>query len=99
MSNRPLDTHAGDDDQIVRTIEPEESPSVAVVEAVSDVTGRDVTDLESLEHVVDTDALDSLFAPRANGHPRTGRFSFQYEGFDVSIAFDDSVTVRVHGHQ
>jgi hypothetical protein len=99
MSNRPLDNEAGADEGVtVRTIDPDGSPSVAVVQAVSDLTGRGVTELESLERVVDTDALDSLFAPRSNGEPRTGRFSFEYEGFAVSVSFDDAVTVRIHDH-
>jgi hypothetical protein len=100
MSNRPLDTDAGaDEDVTVRTVDPDGSPSVAVVQAVAELTGRDVTDLDSLERVVDTDALDALFAPRPNGERRTGRFSFEYEGFAVSISFDDAVTVRIHDHE
>lgn len=90
-----MDTASSDDADVIRSIDEGDSPSVAVVRAVSEATGRSVTELEPLEHTVDTDALDSLFSPRANDEPRTGRFSFEYAGLDVTISYHDYVEVRV----
>lgn len=44
-----------------------ESPSIAVVEAVAAVTGREPTDLPPLADRLDTDALDGLVAEEAPG--------------------------------
>lgn len=67
-------------------IGPNESASMAVVRAVSDVEGRDPCSLRPLAYVLDTDALDALFESRVNGQPRTGgHLSFVYSDCRVSI--------------
>lgn len=53
-----------------------------VVEAVAEATGREPTDLEPMGHILDPEALDSLFARREHA---CGRVSFQYAGCDVVV--------------
>lgn len=77
----------------VKSVENGESPSVAVVKAVVEETGRPIADLEPLEQTVDTDALDSLFAGQRNGEGRNGEFAFDYEGFHVTVLYDDGADV------
>jgi hypothetical protein len=65
-------------------------PSVAVVDAVAAAVGRDPLELPPLYSVLDTDALDALFASPANGQFRgPGSVAFEYADHDV--------TVRSHG--
>ncbi|MFC6756065.1 MULTISPECIES: HalOD1 output domain-containing protein [Haloarcula] len=69
------------------TRNPDTSMTVAVVEAVSSVENCEPTALPPLYRVVDTDALDALFAtgPGAGGD----------RGCAVSFAFSDShVTIE-----
>lgn len=64
-----------------------ETPSSAVVAAVSDVSGDDPTDIEPLYDVVDPDSLDDLFAPARS--PRlTGAVRFEYHGYPVTVTAD-----------
>lgn len=61
----------------------------AVIRAVSDAEGVDPEDLESpLYEAIDPDALDGLFAGRAN---TTGRIVFRYHGYTVTVSSDDRV--------
>ncbi|GAB3666333.1 HalOD1 output domain-containing protein [Halopiger thermotolerans] len=75
------------------------TPSRAVVEAVADAEGVSPTELrppeyEPLHAAVDPEALDSLFADRASGAPRSdGTVSFRYCGYQVTVAADGSVSV------
>ncbi|MFC7235509.1 HalOD1 output domain-containing protein [Halosegnis marinus] len=59
-----------------------------VVTALAEALGRDATAIRPLGEVVDTDALDALFA---DGNDRAVHVSFGYEGFDVSVGEDDVV--------
>ncbi|WP_313694335.1 HalOD1 output domain-containing protein [Halorarum halobium] len=56
---------------------------VGVVEAVASATGRDPLDLPSLEHHVDSEALDALVESAAAGSDL--RVSFDYAGVDVVV--------------
>lgn len=70
-------------------------PSIAVVEAVARVRDCDPTDMESLDKVVDTDALDALFTPRYDGTERDqGSVSFPYEDRHVTVYSDGRVVVE-----
>lgn len=63
-------------------------PSVAIIEAISEITDTDVTELNSLGEVtpMDVEALDELFQPTFTGVPREeGRVELVYEGFEVRI--------------
>lgn len=56
-----------------------DAPSVAVVMAMSEVSGDSPEDLETLYDVVDTDALDRLFAQPEKGDDRlVGSVEFEY---------------------
>lgn len=67
-------------------------PGIAVVAAVAEMRGVDPTDLDPLQHVIDTDALTELMRPRPRQEGFT-RISFDYEGATVTIATTDLITV------
>lgn len=77
----------------------EESPTLAVIEAVAEREDVAPTELEppryeSLYNVCNPEALDALFAPREDGTPRgSGQISFQFCGYDVTVESDGEVTV------
>lgn len=69
--------------------------STTVLGLVSAAADADPTDLSPLNGSVDPDALDSLFAPREDGSPRTpGSVSFYFEGYEVFVHADGEVTLR-----
>lgn len=62
---------------------------MAVVEAVANAAGTDPLALEPpLTRVVDTDALDSLFAAGS-----VTRVAFEYAGHEVVVEGDETITV------
>ncbi|ELY55919.1 HalOD1 output domain-containing protein [Natronolimnohabitans innermongolicus] len=68
-----------------------------VVAAVSDAEDCDLLALPPLWDVIDSEAMDVLFAPTRTATPRSGRLEFQYAGYavDVEIDTDSTVTVSV----
>jgi len=68
-------------------------PSVAVVETLSDATGRDPTDLPPLHDTIDTDALDALCT---DDERDTGAvtLSFIYVDQEVTVLGDGTVIVE-----
>lgn len=67
-------------------------PSVALVEAVEQATGRDATDLPMLHASIDPDALDALVTRR----PSTPlHVTFTYADARVSVRRDGRVEVRM----
>lgn len=78
----------------------ERSVSQAVVEAVSEREGVDLTEFEPPEFdplytVVDPEALDALFAPTHGGEERTdGSVTFEYEGYTVTVHSDGRVELQ-----
>lgn len=66
-------------------------PSLAVVEAVSAVTGGAPNELPPLHGAVDTDSLDELLSDRSD--PST-YVSFRYVGTTVTVRNDGSVLVE-----
>lgn len=63
-------------------------PSVAIIEAIAEITDTDTTDLDSLQKVteVDVDGLDSLFVPPTGDVARgDGFLKFSYLGFHVTV--------------
>lgn len=69
--------------------------STAVVRAVSAVEGREPLNLPPLVHVLDTDALDVLFASDGRGKPKTGgRLSFVYSESHVTIENGEYLTIQ-----
>ncbi|QFU83035.1 HalOD1 output domain-containing protein [Natronorubrum aibiense] len=75
-------------------------PSQAVVEAIAEAEEIPTKQLrpptyESLHAAVDPEALDLLFAPRADGTPRPGgQVSFPFCGYDVTIERNGSITLE-----
>lgn len=76
------------------------TPSRAVIEAVADAEGvspeavRPPT-YEPLHAAVDPEALDALFAPRADGTPRSpGTITFRFCGYRVTVHDDGSVSLE-----
>ena len=59
--------------------------SVAIVDAVATFRNRDVTELEPLHYAIDTDALERLFEPRADGLRDGGSVTFEYSDCLVTI--------------
>lgn len=70
------------------------SLAVDVMEAVAAAKGVDVMALETtLYEIVDPDALESLFAPLADGTPRTGgKLVLDVEGCEVVVDASGDVT-------
>ncbi|MFH5798898.1 HalOD1 output domain-containing protein [Haladaptatus sp. CMAA 1911] len=62
-----------------------------IVETFSSASGLAPEELPPLHHVVDVDALESIFGPRCDGQLRsvTGEVSFNYQ--------DHEVVVKSHG--
>ncbi len=74
--------------------------SQAVVEAVADAEDVSPEELcppeyEPLHAVIDPQALDALFEPKADGNPRSsGAVSFTFCGYDVTVDDDGTVTLE-----
>lgn len=76
-------------------IEEEETVSMAILRAVSAVEGCDPLSLKPLADVVDTDALDALFASRYCGTSRSGgRLSFVYSNCRITVEDGERLTLR-----
>ncbi|WP_205596774.1 HalOD1 output domain-containing protein [Halostella salina] len=63
-------------------INPDESPSAAVVRAVAEVDGVDETELPTLQDAVDADALDDIAEDGV-------RVEFTYAGHDVVVVGEE----------
>lgn len=74
--------------------------SQTVVSAVAEFTGSDPMSLEPLYHVVDPDALDTLFETGPLDPDRsTNRVAFTYSDCDVEITGDGIVQVSAAGEE
>lgn len=73
--------------------------SEAVVTAVAESEGVDSTELSPpLYHAVDPDALDSLFSASAGTTRGSGRVTFTYCGYAITVEVDGTVVqVEVDG--
>ncbi|WP_435154672.1 HalOD1 output domain-containing protein [Haladaptatus sp. DFWS20] len=84
--------------------QPNESPSEAVLTAVSAVSNRKVIPsasdddgndaLEPLYDTIDPDALDSLFDPIGNEPNGGGSVTFTYSGHEVTVKKTREILVR-----
>jgi hypothetical protein len=84
----------GGEDVVSQTYEwSETAPSTAVVETVSAATDTEPTELATLQHAIDADALDALVAdtPDASAFQVT----FQYAGTAILVTGAGSVQVRL----
>lgn len=77
-------------------VESERCPiSMRVVERVAHAKGVDFTELPPLYEAIDTDALDTLFLPRAPGAAGDGPcVEFSYAGFEVVVRSPRDIDVR-----
>lgn len=70
-----------------------DSPSSAVVRAVADVTGREVTSIRPLYDAIDPDALDRFLTHGKPGaRPRT--ISFRFERCKVTVDAEGRIDVE-----
>lgn len=80
-------------------IGPDEPVSTAVVRAVSAVRGVEQSTLRPLADVLDPDALDALFATKADGTARAGgRLDFVYATCRVRIDNGEYLTLEPIGN-
>ncbi|MHC3437059.1 HalOD1 output domain-containing protein [Natrialbaceae archaeon A-gly3] len=76
------------------------APSQTVVAAVAQAEGISVEELcppeyQPLHDIIDPQALDELFMPKADGSLRgSGQVSFTFCGYDVTVESDGSVTLE-----
>ncbi len=74
----------------------DETVSTAVVRAVGAVEGRKPQSLQPLTNVINTEALDVLFACRCDGTPRIGgRLSFVYSTCRITIDNGEYLTLQL----
>lgn len=72
-----------------------DSVTAELVQAIATERDTDPTELEPpLYTVVDTEALNDLFAPTKHG-PRKGQISFSYCGQRVTVRSDDGVEIEI----
>jgi hypothetical protein len=74
----------------------DETVSTAVVRAVGAVEGRKPQSLQPLTNVINTEALDTLFACQCDGTPRIGgRLSFIYSTCRITIDNGEYLTLQL----
>ena len=67
--------------------------SIAVIEAVASVSGRDPLEIEPLNRYVDPDALDDIFEHDEAPSTARGRISFPLEEYLVVVHSDGEILV------
>lgn len=67
-----------------------QTPAVAVVVGLENVTGTDPAELKSLHHTLDPDALNSLIE---SGTPEV-TVKFEHGGCDVVVRADETVLIE-----
>lgn len=70
-----------------------ESVAITVIDTVAAVTETDSTELRPLASAIDTDALNTIFAPTNNAERLSGSVQFEYEGCQVRVTADGKVLV------
>lgn len=73
----------------------EGSPSIAIVKTLAEAVGRDPTALDPLYDTVDPTALDSLLLSNGTRSNRGLIVRFVYQGLEIAIDGDGSMTIRV----
>ena len=72
----------------------DESLSLAVTKAADMYSEADPRDTQTLYEVLDTDALEELFAPVDEDTPRSsGRVTFVYRGCRVTVSNGEFLTI------
>lgn len=90
---------ATNNDGTTYRVQENESVSEAVVRAVSAEKESPPTEIESLYSVVETDALNALFAPQVSSDRRmaNGAVAFRYSECDIRITHDGEVLIKESG--
>ncbi len=67
-----------------------------IVETLASATEKSPDEIPPLHHVVDVDALESIFGPRGNGElrPVTGEVTFEVCDHEVEVQSHGRVLVR-----
>ena len=83
------------DGSFIREMDPSESCSTAVVQAVAAVSNREPTEMAPLYEAVDTDAMDALLVYKGEFRKESNvDISFSYERQDVTVSSDGKVIVK-----
>ena len=79
--------HTGAENGYQVTFDAGDSVSDLLRETIVELDERAPQNLPALDDVVDTDALDALFAPRVDGEERSddSTLSLTYAGYDVRV--------------
>ncbi len=94
VSPEPITTENGDAYRTSHDFGTPGSVSITVVETVSAVLEESPGTVEPLYDVVDPDALDDLFRPKADGTPRVrGAVTFTLDGCEVTVEGTGDVLV------
>lgn len=76
------------------TFDPDDvSANAAVIDSVAAVLHRDPLDIDPLYEYVDTDSLDALVEAAAGKSSPHLSTSFRFEGTDVTVRGDGTITV------
>lgn len=70
-----------------------ERPSLAVIEAIAELTDRDIRELPPLQHSLDVEAFDALITRRQTNPGTDIQVSFRYEGYIITVEADGSIVV------
>lgn len=89
--NNPPDAERETEETIGTDWDGYDHPGTAVVERVSEVTGREETELPVLQSAVDVDALETLLLTDREGSVQV---SFRYAGLRVTIRSDRTILLR-----
>ncbi|SIR81886.1 HalOD1 output domain-containing protein [Natronorubrum thiooxidans] len=68
--------------------------SVAIVDAVATFCNEDITALDPLHYTINTDALERLFEPRADGLRSGGSVCFEYNDCLVTATADGEISIE-----
>jgi hypothetical protein len=93
ISNTELHSATIDQDDLDAASDPglftwtaDRSVSEQVVQAVADVSGNSITEIEPLNDAVDADALNNLFSTKLDGSVREGGYlAFEYANHLVTV--------------
>lgn len=84
-----------DVDAYVATFDPSEvSANAAVVDSVAAVLRRDPLEIDPLYEYVDTDSLDAMIDAASHKSSPYISASFRFEGTDVTVRGDGTVTIE-----
>ena len=94
MTSRSPSAQAGETHVVQYDRLDSEPLSVAVVDAVAAFCNESVTELEPLHYTINTDALERLFEPRADGVRSGGSVAFEYNACLVTVTADGEIRVE-----